>query len=703
MSRAIAATSTESTGAVYPSTVAPLLVQFEYHPYSKEAASTAGFLHSALNDDPAVPGLRIPTRFVPDDGTGEPPEPVLATDAARVVVVLLADDQLAATARKPTRSGIKWCDYAVGLRERCDASPAEHRFFPVQLTEHAYPIDRRLEDLSFLRAWTVSDVDSRHRLIARRLIHLLLRRLTCQPGSDDAPALTIFLSHTKLDLDREPRAVKALLSHLTASQPEKTWFDSGDIASGSRFAREIERGVRDAALLAVVTDSYSSRAWCRREILLAKHHQRPVVVVDALQEREVRSFPYVGNVPVLRWRDDPQEAVDLLVREALRHAHADELLKLRRRPDEDMLPAGPELLTLIHRPKGRSVLYPDPPLGIEELALLDATGVRIETPLQRYARENRLDDRGLTVALSVSEAEDIARYGLRRAHLDAALLELSRYLLLSGVRLAYGGYLRPDGYTVRLADLLYDPIVEQLRGTSTNGARGGQQLVCHVPWPMFATIHDQARLGPLAEIHHCPRPPDVDDSLDPLLLPVPQVEIPADTPARRYAWARGLTDMRERQLRETTARIAIGGRIGSVDAPYKGRMPGVLEEAFLAIEAERPIYLIGAYGGSTRLVIDALEGRRRDELTWDYHRKMPHSEAVRDLYRRRGQQWVEIDDVADRLRARGMDGLRNGLTAEENRELANTRSTERMIELILRGLRGLGPTDDVDTSDGEAP
>ena len=164
---------------------------------------------------------------------------------------------------------------------------------PIQLTEHGWPIDRRLDDLNFLSAWTLENEEERRKLVARRLVHLLIRRLRPHNDNEDAPALTIFVSHTKLDLEQEPRVVKALLSHLTATQPEKTWFDSGDISAGSRFAKEIERGVTDAALLAVLTDSYSSRSWCRREVLLAKRFERPVVVVDALQNREVRSFPYV--------------------------------------------------------------------------------------------------------------------------------------------------------------------------------------------------------------------------------------------------------------------------------------------------------------------------------------------------------------------------------------------------------------------------
>ena len=62
----------------------PLLVQFEFHPASKEAAAAAEYLHEVLNADPAVPGLQIPTFFTPDDGSGEPPDPKVADEAHRM-------------------------------------------------------------------------------------------------------------------------------------------------------------------------------------------------------------------------------------------------------------------------------------------------------------------------------------------------------------------------------------------------------------------------------------------------------------------------------------------------------------------------------------------------------------------------------------------------------------------------------------------
>ena len=679
---------TSSTGTGGGFKKFPILVQFEFHPASADAAAAAEYLHDVLNTDPAVPGLQIPTYFTPDDGSGEPPEPRVAIEADRVLVLLLADDHLTAAARRPTKSGLTWGEYATQLRSLTEA--AGHRFMPVQLTENGWPVDTRLSDTNFLRAWAIDNVEERHKLIARRLVHLLIRRLRPRTENEDAQPVTIFLSHTKMDLDSEPRAVKKLLAHLTATQPEKTWFDSGDIATGSRFGNAIEKGVQDTTLLAVVTDSYSSRSWCRREVLLAKHYQRPVVIVDAVQERETRRFPYAGNTPVIRWKGHAQDAVDLLLREALRHAYAEESLTQRKRDGDVILPAGPELVTVVHRDKDQSVLYPDPPLGPEELAVLAPTGVRVETPLERHTRAHDLRSRGLEVALSISGAEDLGRFGLRKSHLDSIFLEVSRYLLVAGVRLAYGGHLKADGYTLRLADLLRDSIVEQLRGDPPQGP-AAPELITYLAWPMLTTVQDEARLGPLVQVVRCARPSDIDESIDPRFVASPDVEIPSDSALCRLAWSRGLTVMRERQTTELGARIVVGGKIGRPGDGYLGRMPGVLEEALLGIRAKRPVYLVGAFGGCARLVLDALDGVHRSELTWSHHQALPHAEDLKKLYAERGLRWDDYEDIATELKTCGIAGLKNGLMVEENRELATSRSAERIVELVLHGLQQCYP------------
>src|SRR5262249_52426005 len=85
-----------------------------------------------------------------------------------------------------------------------------------------------------------------------------------------------------------------------------------------------------------------------------------------------------------------------------------------------------------------------------------------------------------------------------------------------------------------------------------------------------------------------------------------QVPVPDDTLAHRYVRARSLTVMREAMVAETDARILLGGRVSG----HQGKYPGILEEAALTL-GRRPIFLIGAFGGCTRLIIRALRDKER--------------------------------------------------------------------------------------------
>ncbi len=277
----------------------PLLVHIIFHPASDDARELARTIHKRLNADPAVPGLRVPTVFCPNDGA-MPPATYDLDGAERSFVVILADCHVVADGHSGHER--TWPSFIGDLWEACEESP--HRFFPVQLDDTAWGFDDRLGGTNFVRAFAEPDEAKRNDLVVRRLVIELCRYLADRPlGTDErsmAP-VTLFLSHTKLDIDSDPKVYHALVSYLSHSQPVGAWVDSGDIAAGSRFAESITTGVDNSSLLCVLTDRYSTREWCRKEIILAKQKNRPVVVIAAFNRQEVRSFPYLGNLPVLRW------------------------------------------------------------------------------------------------------------------------------------------------------------------------------------------------------------------------------------------------------------------------------------------------------------------------------------------------------------------------------------------------------------------
>ena len=282
--------------------------------------------------------------------------------------------------------------------------------------------------------------------MARRVVIELCRFLDGFQSTDDqsrAPT-RLFLSHAKADLGAEPKVAQQVIDSLKADQPVDAWVDSGEIEAGSKFADAITGGVKRTSLLVILTDNYSTREWCREEAMLAKDHQRPMVVIDALMTHEVRGFPFLENVPKLRWNGSANACVDLLLKETLRTLHTKAILELSERPGDTIFLRPPEPVTLLGIPPESTILYPDPPLGVGELKRLSRAKVTFSTPIERAAVDVPLD--GKIVALSMSESTDVARWGLDNAlHLEPTMLDISCHLLIRGATLAYGGLYRPAG------------------------------------------------------------------------------------------------------------------------------------------------------------------------------------------------------------------------------------------------------------------
>jgi len=121
---------------------------------------------------------------------------------------------------------------------------------------------------------------------------------------------------------------------------------------------------------------------------------------------------------------------------------------------------------------------------------------------------------------------------------------------------------------------------------------------------------------------------------------------------------------------------------------YSGRIPGVIEEAICTLQAGRPLYLCGAYGGAAALLIDLLEGRARDDFTWNYQKCAPHAEVMREIYEQEKTPWFDYPAMTTYLSGIGVAGLSrlNGLSENQNQALFRTRDVPSLVGLLLEGL-----------------
>jgi hypothetical protein len=259
----------------------------------------------------------------------------------------------------------------------------------------------------------------------------------------------------------------------------------------------------------------------------------------------------------------------------------------------------------------------------------------------------------VSVGLSVSTSPDLARLGLHESHVELTLGEIARVVILAAGRLVYGGHLEPDGYTAFL------------QGELEKYGRPRSLLVC-LPWPVHRELaldelqRAEAILNVKGEIEYLaadgtPGPRDADRGAAP---------VPVDDAQLR---ASALTAMRRRVTGVCDARVLVGGKRDG----FQGEMPGVIEEAILAIRTGKPVFLAGGFGGATH---DAAAALGLPVDGWP------------QLALGRGP-WLDV--LTEAAREVGYDVTSNGLTEAENLRLSATHRPSDIATLVAVGLSRL--------------
>ena len=253
-------------------------------------------------------GLSVIYRSTPPEGAAAPLS-IDFDEGETAAVVVLFDNAFAGD-----ESYMAWLTETAG---RAEAKGLGVRVFPVAmdaglassgLAEQAIRWDKWVE---------IEEGARTRRLVSSlsyqfaRMLRSYLERLRHPTDEEEAlerylKKVQVFLSHSKWDSDGTRIAKEIRRALFDGNEGLSSFFDVHDIAPGLRFDKVILNQVRVSAVVAIHTDSFSSREWCRREIIEAKRASVPLVVANCLADLDERGFPYMGNVPVVRM--DPAHA-----------------------------------------------------------------------------------------------------------------------------------------------------------------------------------------------------------------------------------------------------------------------------------------------------------------------------------------------------------------------------------------------------------
>lgn len=281
--------------------------------------------------------------------------------------------------------------------------------------------------------------------------------------------------------------------------------------------------------------------------------------------------------------------------------------------------------------------------------------------------------KGQNIAISISDSPEIDALGFSFQHQKNLIIELTRALIIHGSTLIYGGDLRQHGYTRLFSELVY-----QYRPSDEVDKLFFKNFFS---FPIYLKLEESDELdfkknGVEPIKVSPPKSLKIDDSkhYDP------------STKENLFIWSESLSKMRDEMHSNTNARIFTGGSIDN----FKGKYPGLLEEALLSLKNDIPVYFIGVFGGITNRIIEALKGKKPKELTikWQSEQNENYEEFVNHYNSKKSEDKIDYKECVKFLNEYTLEKLsdNNGLSVEENKRLFSSIHTSEIIFLIMKGL-----------------
>ncbi len=664
----------------------PLSVHFIWQPSDSEVVSPIiEAVSRSLTRDinrPFSRNLNIPLFFYSSDSPSITPDEPPQDYAERNVIFVFTSVN--------TRGRANWNGYIAALPHSTAT-----KIVPVALSREGlgHSGEGSLKDLNFIRTYEWPETTKVQQAVVA-MAHEIYRHGFAEIAQEDtgkSSSIKIFLSHAKPGNTGRlhAEAIKRFIDNTNMSH----FFDSTTISPGFKFNEEIIKSIKESTMVAICSDEYSSRYWCQLEILCAKEQQRPMIAVNCLNEYEDRIFPASSNVPCIHvLPDSPLSEADILkiliaaLLETIRHCHALSLLDYYKESgwiasDCEISSRPPEirqLLAIKQAGKTDSFCYPEPPIYSEEAEWHNQLDINTFTPLWSKAESDTLH--GVRVGISIS---DVSTDGYKAHHLHPTqsvrlAQDIARHLLARSATLIYGGDLRKDGFT----EFILDEAIALKNRLNTDDIH----VENHLAWPLYKAdeqvIAWHAKYMPVMETVEHDVPGDIADDVEKGIF------LPPNTPQNKYVWSRCLTEMRVKSIESCQARICAGGKLSG----YNGKMPGVLEEIIIAIQKNKPVYLLGAFGGVVGEVCKVVWKEAYPEALTEAW-QITHNAEYADLQAIAAKSGNQADYELLKAIVEGVDistlSKNAGLSEGEYLRLMGTPFVDECIHLILLGLKNL--------------
>ncbi|WP_342327620.1 hypothetical protein [Pedobacter sp. FW305-3-2-15-E-R2A2] len=280
---------------------------------------------------------------------------------------------------------------------------------------------------------------------------------------------------------------------------------------------------------------------------------------------------------------------------------------------------------------------------------------------------------GKNVAISVSVSEDLEKNGFSEQHLNDISIEIARYIIANDGVAMYGGDLRVGGFTYYFSELSNQykkpndksfkfinyfvfPNTKALTRDVRIDFQSKQILVKEIELPKTLVIDRNREYSPLGNNED------------------------------RFTLCECFRNLRDQMTKDCKARVLVGGKISN----YLGYIPGIIEEALTTLIENKPVFLVGGFGGATSKLIGLIKGESVDELTDDFQYNTIFLKGYKE-YIVGKYKYSNYEDIKQEFANYNVERLSelNKLSVEENEILFESKNIHEIVYLIMKGLRAI--------------
>lgn len=320
------------------------------------------------------------------------------------------------------------------------------------------------------------------------------------------------------------------------------------------------------------------------------------------------------------------------------------------------------------------------------------------------------------IALSISyQRETLLARGMGYDHLRELFVRLVRPIVRQSASVAYGGNWRDtdENFTFELLRLISAEQEDNMHGGPDTSRKIGL-LYNYSSWPNYLAVTpgieaqwvNTCRVVRITQLDagFAPNQVVADDDAN-WRMKTRDAHTMFNAAATLSAMRRLMMEGRSTPIPDTgkyeqvppvAARILLGGGIER----YSGFVPGIFEEALVTFDHERPIYLLGGFGGGAEILADAILGSGNDralQLTAAWHvqnnARLPEliecsAEFTKPTgYRSTAETLDAVFEFVKQARKALSSTLRTGLSDDDTRELLRTRDISTAVRLVRTGLQ----------------